>query len=261
MTLFFSTLLLRPYVFIFFAIFMWAAFRFLGWHRALVFTAIAWATAFAAEFSSTRNGIPFGYYIYIESTRDQELWLFNIPFFDSLSFTFLAYASYMLALCLTLPYEKRRWITHIMDHPEIRTSWPVLLLSTIFFTLIDIVIDPLAVRGDRWFLGKIFYYPDPGIYFGVPFSNFLGWAVVGFVTIFCFQKVEKAWDGRGREPRQRDITAHILAGLVLYYLVLAFNLAMTFAIGENLLGVAGLLIYLPITAILLVRIITPLTAA
>ncbi|MGH7273212.1 MAG: carotenoid biosynthesis protein, partial [Nitrospiria bacterium] len=119
----------------------------------------------------------------------------------------------------------------------------------------------LAVRGDRWFLGKIFYYPDPGIYFGVPLSNFVGWAVVGFAAIFCFQKVEKAWDGQGREPRQRDITVHILVGLVLYYLVLAFNLAMTFAIGENLLGVVGVLIYLPITAILVVRIITPLNAA
>ena len=34
--------------------------------------------------------------------------------------------------------------------------------------LLDLVIDPLAVRGDRWFLGRIFYYPDGGAYFGVP---------------------------------------------------------------------------------------------
>ena len=44
---------------------------------------------------------------------------------------------------------------------------------------LDVVIDPLAVRGDRWFLGRIFYYPEPGWYFGVPIANFVGWVVVG----------------------------------------------------------------------------------
>ncbi len=44
---------------------------------------------------------------------------------------------------------------------------------------LDVVIDPLAVRGDRWFLGRIFYYPEPGWYFGVPAANFAGWVVVG----------------------------------------------------------------------------------
>src|SRR3546814_3647402 len=41
----------------------------------------------------------------------------------------------------------------------------------------------LAVRGDRWFLGHIFYYPDGGAYFGVPLTNFAGWMVVGMVSI------------------------------------------------------------------------------
>jgi putative membrane protein len=45
-----------------------------------------------------------------------------------------------------------------------------------------------------------------------------------------------------------------LAGILLYYLVLVFNLSMTFVIGETLLGMVGLFIYLPISAILLVRL-------
>jgi putative membrane protein len=257
MTLLFSTLLIRPYVFIFFGIYVWAAVRFMGWQRTLVFTGIAWAVAFIAELSSIRNGIPFGYYIYIESTRDLELWISNVPFFDSLSFTFLAYASYMMALCFTLPSEKGGKIARFLDHPETRSSKAVLLLSILFFTFIDIVIDPLAVRGDRWFLGKIFYYPDPGIYFGVPFSNFLGWAVVGFVSIFCFQNAERYLLRHEQDAPKRDITRYILVGIFLYYLVLGFNLTMTFLIGETLLGTVGLFIYLPITVILLVRIMTP----
>jgi len=257
MTLLFSTILLRPYVFLFFGIFIGASIMFLGWRRTAIFTTIAWATAFIAEFSSTRIGIPFGYYVYLESTRDQELWLSNVPFFDSLSFTFLAYASYMMALGFTLPYQKAGNISRFLDDGQIRSSGSVLLLSTLFFTFIDIVIDPLAVRGDQWFLGKIFYYPDPGVYFGVPLSNFAGWAVVGFIAIFGFQSVDTILNKQKAEAQPRDITAHILLGILLYYLVLSFNLTMTFMIGEQLQGIVGLLIYLPVTVLLLARLIAP----
>jgi putative membrane protein len=254
MTLLLSTLLLRPYVFVFFVIFIWAAVRFMGWRKTLLFTAISWAVAFASEFSSTRNGIPFGYYVYIDSTRDQELWIANVPFFDSLSFTFLAYASYTMSLSFTLPTQRKGGIVRFLDHPGVRSSKSVLLLSTLFFTFIDIVIDPLAVRGDRWFLGKIFYYPDPGVYFGVPFSNFVGWAVVGFLSTAFFQIAEKAFNSQKQDCPEQNVTVHILAGILLYYLVLVFNLSMTFVIGETLLGMVGLFIYLPISAILLVRL-------
>lgn len=43
--------------------------------------------------------------------------------------------------------------------------------------LLDVVLDPLAVQGDRWFLGRVFYYPGGGDYFGVPLVNFAGWAL------------------------------------------------------------------------------------
>ena len=52
-------------------------------------------------------------------------------------------------------------------------------LAGLLMMWLDVVIDPLAVRGDRWFLGRIFYYPEPGWYFGVPLANFAGWVVVG----------------------------------------------------------------------------------
>src|SRR3990170_1532049 len=54
--LFLSTVLLRPYVFLFLALYLWAAAAAIGWRRTALFTAIAWAVAFTAEYSSTRNG-------------------------------------------------------------------------------------------------------------------------------------------------------------------------------------------------------------
>jgi uncharacterized membrane protein len=237
--LFVSTVLLRPYVFLFLALYLWAASAAIGRLRTGLFTGIAWAVAFAAEYSSTRNGVPFGFYSYIPDTRGRELWISDVPFMDSLSFTFLAYVSFALAQWLTLPIEagQREVVT-------VRRSRVVLWLAAFLFMLIDIVIDPLALRGDRWFLGKIYDYPSPGIYFGVPLTNFLGWGVVGLAVIALFQKVDRilpedASTAQGVRP--------ILLGATLYYLILVFNLSMTFAIGEHRLGTAGLMLYAPIT--------------
>ncbi len=211
-TLALGTLALRPYVFVFLVVYLAAAARDLGLRRALAFTGWAWAVAFVAEFSSTRTGIPFGLYHYTQATRGQELFLANVPFMDSLSFTFLAYASFCLA-CLCLGRSG---------------GGAVVLLSGLLMMLLDVVIDPLAVRGDRWFLGQIFYYPDGGVYFGVPLSNFVGWAVVGWMIVGGFSALSP---GGARQPG---------FGAALYYGVLAFNLAVAWWIGEPLLLGVGL---------------------
>ena len=243
--LFVSTVLLRPYVFLFLALYLWAAAAAIGWRRTALFTAIAWAVAFTAEYSSTRNGIPFGFYSYIPATKGRELWISNVPFMDSLSFTFLAYVSFALAQWLRLPSD-----AGAREVKGVRRSWPVLGLTAFLFMLIDVVIDPLALRGDRWFLGKIYEYPSPGIYFGVPLTNFLGWGVVGFVVIALFQQLDRVLraertSGGGVRP--------IFLGAALYFLILVFNLCMTFAIGEYLLGTVGILLYVPITWLFLTR--------
>jgi len=79
----------------------------------------------------------------------------------------------------------------------------------------------------------------------VPLTNFLGWAVVGFVTIALFQQIDRALVVA--EPTLDRGVKPILCGVILYYLILVFNLSMTFAIGEMLLGITGVLLYIPIT--------------
>jgi len=226
LSLLLGTALLRPYVFAFLAVHLLVATRDLGSRGAMAFTGWAWAVAFVAEYSATRTGIPFGLYHYTESTRGQELYLANVPFMDSLSFTFLAYAAFAVA---RLVLGRSRGL-------------PVVILSGVLMMLLDVVIDPLAVRGDRWFLGRIFYYPEEGIYFGVPLSNFLGWALVGWVIAggYC-------WCLVGRAPLR---PASLLMGAALYYGVLVFNLAVTWWIGEFLLLATGLLVHAA-TALLL----------
>lgn len=210
MDLLLSTVALRPYVFVFVVLFLLAGAWDLGWRRTLLFAAWLWPVAWVAEFSSTRTGIPFGLYHYTEDTRHVELFVANVPLMDSLSFTFLAYASFCLA---RLVWSRR-----------MPSASAVTLLSGLLMMLLDVVIDPLAVRGDQWFLGRIFYYAEGGPYFGVPLSNFLGWFIVGVAGVGGY-----VWLRRGQET---VAMTRVWPGTALYYAVLAFNLAMTAWIRE-----------------------------
>lgn len=257
--LFFKTILFRPYVFVFLAAFLFAAIQLIGWPRTWRFWLISWATAFVCEFSSTRTGIPFGWYHYNGSTVGQELYFFDVPFMDSISFSFLLYAAYCLALCLLLPTRPTSTATRPMFKPlhldvNARTGWSVLFVTAFLFAFIDMVIDPVALRGDRWFLGKIYYYPDPGVHFGVPFANYVGWAVVGLISLTIYFPLERRLPALSLPP---SVTPRLLLGIGLYYGVLAFNLSVTFWIGESFMGMSGLLMHFPVIALLLYRLAGP----
>lgn len=254
--LFFKTIALRPYVFIFLAAFLFSAITLIGWPRTWRFWLISWGTAFVCEFSSTRTGIPFGWYFYNDSTVGQELYFFDVPFMDSISFSFLLFAAYCVALGLLLPFEvtsenDRSSLTPLRFEVTARTSWLVYGLTAFLFAFIDMVIDPVALRGDRWFLGKIYYYPDPGWHFGVPFANYVGWAVVGLISLALYFPMDRRL--ASPEPT-RLITLRLLLGIGLYYGVLAFNLGMTFWIGETFMGLSGLFMHLPVLTILIIRL-------
>jgi len=256
-TLFFKTILFRPYVFVFLAAFLFSAIQLIGWPRTWRFWLISWATAFICEYSSTRNGIPFGWYHYNGSTIGQELYFSNIPFMDSISFSFLLYAAYCVALCLLLPIDRSAIsslpLRSLRFDLTARTDWRLWLLTAGLFAFIDMVIDPVALRGDRWFLGKIYYYPDPGWHFGVPFANYVGWAVVGLISLAIYFPLDRRLPALNSLPTATT-TLRILLGVGLYYGVLAFNLAMTLWIGESVMALSGLLMHLPVLILLASRV-------
>jgi len=252
-----GTLVLRPYVFAFLLLHLVGATALLGWRRAGAFTLITWGVALAAEHSSIRTGIPFGWYYYISRTADQELWIAGVPFFDSLSFSFLLVASYGLAWFLLAggraveapPVGPARKVARSSPRPGRAQH---LALSSSLFVLIDVVIDPVALRGDRWFLGQIYGYPEPGVYFGVPLTNFLGWGVVGVTATTLYH----VWERRHGALATTSFTGWAALCPGLYYLVLAFNLGVTSALGEWRLFLSGVLITLPVilwTLAILVR--------
>ncbi len=281
--LLFGTVCLRPYVFVFLGTYLLLATWHLGWGRTLAFLLLGYLVSFGAELCSIHTGFPFGLYFYLPATRGQELWVAGVPLMDSLSYVFLAYASYTMAsLALAGAAGGERHFAenkedlkgighsqgkfqflvggaHSPENSHQKTDkgfcWRSLLLGAVLMTTLDVVIDPVALRGHRWFLGQIYGYPEAGTYFGVPLSNFAGWFLVALVLLAILQVLAAPltappwWEwGRRTWPGQA------LLGPGLYLGILGFNLFMTFWIGEYCLGWVGVFIYGPFLTLVICRL-------
>jgi uncharacterized membrane protein len=237
-----STILFRPYVFIFLAAYLVLAIPSWGWRRTILYSLLGYCLAWAAEYSSSHGVFPFfGPYRYImEPTRDKELWVAGVPFMDSLSFVFLTFAGLQMARLAREPLVRsqvRHWDVR-WAFPDRSIGWKTWALAGLLTMGLDVVIDPLALRGERWFLGQIYEYSHNGIYFGVPLSNFAGWALLAWAIIGAFCLLERFLLSR-HLGAWRGFIADALLGGMLFTGILAFNLWMTFVIGEILLGLLG----------------------
>jgi len=242
------TVALRPYVFGFLAAFVVIALGEIGPVRTAVWLVLGYGVAFACEYTSTRNGFPFGLYHYLDApTRGRELWVSNVPFMDSLSFVFLSFVGYAAA---------RRLLGGPVDPRGRIQLTPLLLgLGTLLMVAIDLVCDPVALRGDRWFLGKLYDYAEPGRFFGVPLTNYLGWAFVGAVVLGAMGLLERAGWLRGAPlyslPRAAGVVTAFYAAIVV------FNAAIAFWIGLAPVGWLGLAIVAAVAIAFVVRSALP----
>lgn len=212
-------LVTRPYITVFLITFLWLAKRRMGWHRALVWLCTGYVIALISEASSIRIGIPYGLYTYRYDQLVGDPLVFAVPVWDSLSYPFLIYAGWSLAC----------W------RDRLGPPWRVALLGALCTMLLDVMIDPVARLGDRWFLGQIYEYAHPGWYFGVPVSNFIGWFLVPWLVI-------TANHGLWRMPvfqRMRPITPPSRLDLGFYLGIALFNIAIAFAIGAWPIGLCS----------------------
>jgi uncharacterized membrane protein len=254
-----GTVALRPYVFVFLAAFLFIAIVNYGLRTALAFMVFTYLIAFGCEWSSIHNGFPFGLYHYVQATRERELWIAGVPFMDSLSFTFLGFASYTVSMLANVPLYRRGADLRLLDTWRMRRAPRVSMMAALFMVMVDFVVDPLSVQGEKWFLGKIFWYDPPGPHFGVPISNYLGWFLVAAVSIGAFQLLDQ-WLNQGKAKpfgTMPQLPATALMGPALYAGIVIFGIAMLFVIGAREIGWASVFIFLPFLALLLGTITRP----
>ncbi len=251
----FGTITMRPYVFAFFAAFLLACVPHVGWKKTLTFTGAGYAIAFVSAKLSITTGFPYGWYYYIDTTSHKELWVWGVPFFDSLSYVFLTYCSYTTALFILSPLATRTMDLITLETRAIRHSWAALVLGAFLQTFLDIIVDPVALQGRRWFLGQIYGYNEVGTHFGVPFSNYAGWLLTSFALVAAFQLVDR----RQETETPRGIVKlpfRSLLGPVLYLSVLLFNWGVTLWIGEKLMAMTGIFIFtLPILLVVVLALV------
>ncbi len=240
-----GTLVLRPYVFAFLLVYLLAATAHMGFRRTVIYIPLGYALAWLSEYSSIHWGFPYGDYYYIPATVGRELWVLGVPFMDSLSYVFLSYCSYSMAIFLLSPVTIMDGRFIVLETHELRRSWETWVLGAFLFVLLDIIIDPVALQGHRWFLGQIYGYRVDGFYFGIPMSNFGGWLLVGFILVGTLQLLDRT---NRLEPQSvsflKRMPAATFLGPVLYLSVIVFNLTVTFWIGEALMGLVGCLLIL-----------------
>ena len=113
--------------------------------------------------------------------------------------------------------------------------------------LLDVIIDPVAHLGEQWFLGKIYYYANPGWYFDVPLSNFAGWFLVAATVIFVNEII---WKFFHMTHGSCHTTKKLRLCVAFYTSIALFNIIVTFWIGAWVLGICSSVFLLVILALL-----------
>lgn len=220
----------RPYVVAFLITFLILSTLHIGILRTLLWLVWGYFIAFLSEYSSIHNGLPYGLYHYVPKGFAGELALAGVPVWDSISYPFIAYASFAAAWFLVEPHFLK---FRIDPHVSPSRPFKVVGIASVFMMLADVTIDPTANLGEKWFLGKVYYYPEGGIYFGVPLSNFAGWLLVGFVILSSWQLLEKFLWSRLKLPTwgAKRFPYQGLLGPMFWFGILGFMLAIQFWIG------------------------------
>jgi putative membrane protein len=134
--------------------------------RAAVGVAGLCAYAYAVEFVGITTGWPYGEFAY---TVDLGPTVAGIPVALPVFFLPLVVNGYLL--CLLLLGDRGA---------SLAVRLPVVVATVV---LMDLVLDPGAVALGFW------TYADGGPFYGVPFSNFLGWVGSATVTVAVLDRV------------------------------------------------------------------------
>jgi lycopene beta-cyclase len=153
-----------------------------GFTRTLKTFAIVAVLSYLAELLGSSTGFPFGKYSYTELLQPQ---IAGVPLLIPLAWLMMLPPAWAIAQII-LP-EGHKTFDHngnngaqrkIFQYP----SWNVVtivvkkvLLAALAFTAWDLFLDPQMVGWGFWVWDK------PGLYFGIPLSNYLGWMIVSAI--------------------------------------------------------------------------------
>jgi uncharacterized membrane protein len=168
-----------------------------GWKSIGVFMIVTAIVSNILENSSILTGFPFGNYYYTDSLGPK---IALVPFFISLSYISFGYLGWVIATLLVS--EVRRKTTVLM-------TVAVPLVASFVMVAWDFSLDPIASTINHAWIWK-----QGGGYFGVPFSNYIGWSFTVYVFFQLFALYQRK---RGSEDLGRALPAtHYLQVIIVY---------------------------------------------
>ncbi|HSE88089.1 MAG TPA: carotenoid biosynthesis protein [Candidatus Binatia bacterium] len=155
---------------------------------AIVALAAIYVVSLASEWLGTTYGIPFGAYSY--TTLLGPKWFDRVPLLIPLSWFTMSWAVWIIACRRTRGFQ-------------------VVLLGTCLLVAWDLLLDPAMSRVTSYWI-----WGEKGNYYGMPWTNLLGWAITGFVLLVMLRKLAP-------EPKG-DLRFSILVYFVNFLLPLGF---------------------------------------
>ena len=136
----------------------------------LVFAAITLVVSNIFENMSILTGFPFGHYYYTDGLGPK---LFLVPILIGPAYLGTGYLAWMLARVILGATEQQRLPGHFI--------FTVPMLASFIMVSWDLSLDPIASTINHQWI-----WQQGGNYFGVPFSNFMGWFLTVFVVFQLF---------------------------------------------------------------------------
>lgn len=149
----------------------------------------------ALESCSIHTGFPFGHYHYTIGPK-----LFEVPLVVGIFYIAIAYASWQTANVLLGRQDEQ------LKRPLDVVALPV--VAAFVMTIFDLTIDPTAAT-----LTHTWIWEEGGAYFGVPYTNFLGWLLT---TYLFFQAFTLYLSRSGRAVRRIESKGFWLQPLIIY---------------------------------------------
>lgn len=175
-----SSLLIPLITLIFFLFAFTHASSTLGWRRATALLAIGYTVTMIFELLGVSTGFPFGPYHYSGLLGYKLLGL--VPVLIPVAWFMMLYSSRTVALTLLGQSEDRMQAT---GTSSLFFVWVVSALAMVAW---DLIMDPMMVAYGYW------TWDQPGLYFGIPVSNFLGWFLVALLVYIFFDLFSRRWE-------------------------------------------------------------------
>ena len=140
--------------------------------RAIVAFVAVYIVSLTSELLGTTYGIPFGSYSYTALLGPK--WFDRVPLLIPLSWFTVSWAAWIIACRRTRGFQ-------------------TVLLGACLLVAWDLLLDPAMSRVTSYWI-----WGEEGSYYGMPWTNLLGWVITGFVLVAMLHKLAPEPKGDAR---------------------------------------------------------------